>query len=265
MARHFALTVHLYDQRYHGADEWPPAPARVFQALVAGASQGRCVPSDAAAALMRLERLPAPVIAAPAARRGQALSMFVPNNDLDAVGGDPTDPEQVGKIRTKKLVHPHLLEGDPTFLYAWPLPEDEDKALRSLADGLYQLGRGVDPAWAVGETLDDEQLADRLRAHRGSVHRPTSGEAASELATPTASTFASLVRRFDAALERLRPSGDGKTNFVQPPKAHFAMVRYDGVPAFHLFELRSEKASERSSPWCRAQDTSKRSTSLAVL
>lgn len=249
MARHFALTVHLYDTRYHGADEWPPAPARAFQALVAGAAQGRHVPNDAASALTLLERLPAPVIAAPAARRGQRVSMFVPNNDLDSVGGDPTDPEQVGKIRTKKLVQPHLLEGDASFLYAWPLPDENGDALRTLADGLYQFGRGVDPAWAVGETLDDEQLAARLRAHRGTVHRPTSGEGASELATPTTSSFASIVRRFDAGLARLRPSGDGKTNFVQPPKAHFAMVRYDGVPAFHLFELRSEKEPEKASPW----------------
>ena len=91
MERHFALTVHLHDRRYHGADEWPPAPARVFQALVAGAAQGRHVPDAAARALKLLECFAPPVIAAPAARRGQRVSVFVPNNDLDGVDGD-TEP-----------------------------------------------------------------------------------------------------------------------------------------------------------------------------
>lgn len=247
MARHFALTIHLHDRRYHGADEWPPAPARVFQALVAGAAQGRHVPDEAARALTLLEGLAPPVIAAPAARRGQRVSLFVPNNDLDAVGGDP---DRVGEVRAKKTVQPHLLESEAPFLYAWQLGEAGGDELTSLADGLYQLGRGIDPAWAVGELLDDEQLASRLRKHRGTIHRPTSGDGASELAVPTTSSFASIARRFEAVLVRLRPSADGRlTNFVQPPKAHFAMVRYDGTPMFHLFELRSESEPARSSPW----------------
>lgn len=247
MGRHFALTVHLYDQRYHGAGEWPPAPARVYQALVAGAAQGRHVPDDARRALVALEQLPPPVIAAPVTRRGQRLAMFVPNNDLDAFGGDP---DHVDKVRTKKAVHPHLLESDAPFLYAWPLPEGVDDDLTSLADGLFQLGRGVDPAWAIGETLDDEQLAARLRAHRGSIHRPTPGDGSVELACPTTRTLVSLLRRFEATLVRIRPSADGgPMQFVQPPKAQFSMVRYDGTPTFHLFELRSERQPAKLSPW----------------
>lgn len=247
MSRHFALTVHLHDRRYHGADQWPPAPARVFQALVAGAAQGRHVQEDAVRALTLLERLEPPLIAAPAARRGQRVSLFVPNNDLDAVDGDP---DRIGEVRTKKTVQPHLLESEAPFLYAWPLPEGAGAELTSLADGLYQFGRGVDAAWALGEVLDDEQLAARLREHRGTIHRPTSGDGSNELAVPTTSSFLSLVRRFAAALVRLRPSADGQsTDFVQAPKAHFAMVRYDGTPTFHLFELRRESEPVRSSPW----------------
>lgn len=267
MTRHFALTVHLHHRRYHGAVDWPPAPARLFQALVAGAAQGRHVPDDAARALTLLERLAPPVIAAPAARRGQRVSLFVPNNDLDAVGGDP---DRVGEVRTKKTVQPRLLEGEASFLYAWPLPEGDGDGLTALADGLYQLGRGVDPAWAVGELLDDEQLAARLRVHRGTIHRPTSGDGSNELAVPTTSSLVSIVRRFDAGLTRLRLSADrGSTNFVQPPKAHFAMVRYDGTPTFHLFELRSESEPARSSPWATWRTTSLiehvRDTALAAL
>jgi CRISPR-associated protein Csb2 len=267
MSRHFALTVHLHDVRYHGADDWPPAPARVFQALVAGAAQGRHIPDNAARALTLLERLAPPVIAAPVARRGQRLSLFVPNNDLDAVGGDP---DRVGEVRTKKTVQPYLLEGEAPFLYAWPLPEQGGDELTLLADGLYQLGRGVDPAWAVGELLDDEQLAARLRAHRGTVHRPTPGDGSNELAVPTTSSLVSIIRRFEAALIRLRPSSDERaTNFVQPPKAHFAMVPYDGTSTFHLFQLRSESEPARSSPWAAWRVTSLvehvRNTAVAAL
>lgn len=253
MPSHFALTVRLHDRRYHGAGEWPPAPARVFQALVAGAAQGRHVPDDAARALRVLEGLAAPVIAAPAARRGQRVAMFVPNNDLDAVDGDP---DRIGEVRTKKTVQPQLLEGEATFVYAWPLPEGGGQGLVALADGLYQLGQGVDPAWAVGEVIDDEQLATRLRAYRGNVHRPTSGDGSKELAVPTTNSFVSIVRRFEAALIRLRPTGDGRTSFVQPPKAHFSMVRYDGTPPFHLFELRSESAPAKLSPFATRRATS---------
>ena len=274
MPRHFALTVHLHDQRYHGAGEWPPAPARVFQALVAGAARGRHVPDVAARALIILESLAPPVIAAPPARRGQRVSMFVPNNDLDAVAGDP---DRVGEVRTKKAMQPRLLEGNASFLYAWPLPErggdDAPISLASLADGLYQLGRGVDPAWATGETLDDEQLAARLCAHRGTVHRPTSGDGSIELAVPTGNSFASIVRRFEAALVRLQPAADGKTNFIQPPKPHFKMVRYDGKPALHLFELRSEREPAKLVPWAtwrvvslveRVRDTAAAALKLAL-
>lgn len=246
MARHFALTVHLHDRRYHGANEWPPAPARVFQALIAGAARGRHLPEDAAHALRLLEELPPPIIAAPPARRAQRLSVFVPNNDLDAVEGDL---DRIGEVRTKKTVQPWLLESDAPFVYAWPLSDDRGEELPALANGLYQLGRGVDPAWAMGETLDDEHLAARLRSYRGTVHRPTAGEGSNELAVPTTNSLTSVLRRFEAGLVRLRRAHDGITNFVQPSKAHFAMVRYDGTPTLHLFELRRESEPDRSSPW----------------
>lgn len=246
MARHFALTVHLHDQRYHGAIDWPPAPARVFQALVAGAARGRHLPEEAARALRLLEELPPPLIAAPAARLGQRLSLYVPNNDLDAVEGKP---DRVDEVRAKKMVQPRLLESDAPFLYAWPIPDDRGDELPALANGLYQLGRGIDPAWAVGAMLDDEQLGARIRLHRGTVHRPTAGQGSNELAVPTTNSLTSILRRYDATLVRLRPGKDGITNFVQPPKAHFAMVRYDGTPTLHLFELRRESEPERSSPW----------------
>lgn len=86
MARHLLLAVHLhadgmgtarYHGMYQGAPEWPPAPARLFQALVAGAALGRRLPEELASALQWLEGLPPPLIAAPLRRLGQAVASYV--------------------------------------------------------------------------------------------------------------------------------------------------------------------------------------------
>jgi CRISPR-associated protein Csb2 len=253
MARYFALHIHLYESRYHGSDEWPPSPSRVFQALVAGSAQGGRVPEGASQAIEFLEKLAPPLIAAPVARLGQRVSQFVPNNDLDAVGGDP---DRIGDVRVKKQVQPRLLEGDASILYAWSLPETGGEELVSLADGLYQFGRGVDPAWALGELLDDEQIASRLRAHRGTIHRPSGGDGSIQLAVPTRNSFQSVVQRFEATLVRLKTGTDGKASFRQPPKAHFVMASYDGTPQHHLFELCHESNPSKSAPWPMSSATS---------
>jgi len=101
-ARALLLTVRLLDARYHGVGDWPPAPFRLFQALVAGAYGGRwrAEPEDMQqqkyAAFAWLERLDPPHIAHPTKLDGRGTIYFVPNNDLDAVGGDP---QRVAEIR----------------------------------------------------------------------------------------------------------------------------------------------------------------------
>ena len=56
MFRHLLIAVHLhadgmgtarYHGMYQGSPEWPPAPARLFQALVAGVAVGRNLPDAA--------------------------------------------------------------------------------------------------------------------------------------------------------------------------------------------------------------------------
>src|SRR5579871_519402 len=83
------VSVRFHDGRYHGMGDWPPSPARLFQALVAGAARGQTLPDEVVTALTWLERLAAPFITAPSAVAGRSFRNFVPNNDLDAVGGDP--------------------------------------------------------------------------------------------------------------------------------------------------------------------------------
>src|SRR5581483_6685460 len=62
-----AIYVRLHDGRYHGRGDWPPSPARLFQALVAGAGLSGPLQEKEREALRWLEALPAPIIADPRA------------------------------------------------------------------------------------------------------------------------------------------------------------------------------------------------------
>ncbi|MDW7968694.1 MAG: type I-U CRISPR-associated protein Csb2, partial [Thermoanaerobaculum sp.] len=70
MDEYLVLTVRFFDARVHarsssGEPEWPPAPFRLFQALLAGAGQAGGPTSEEREALGWLERQPPPSIRAP--------------------------------------------------------------------------------------------------------------------------------------------------------------------------------------------------------
>ena len=117
MTRALLLSVRFHDGRYHGAGDWPPAPARLFQALIAGAARGSALAEGDEGALKWLETLDPPVIAVPAAHVGQSFKSYVPNNDLDKFGGDP---RKIGKIRTAtKTIRPHVFNAETPLLFVW--------------------------------------------------------------------------------------------------------------------------------------------------
>ena len=249
MGEHLVLTVRLHD-RFHGmvegGSEWPPAPGRLYQALVAGAARGRSLPEEKRHALEWLESLPPPVIGAPRARLGDRVVLFVPNNDADSLA-DPTD---VSAIRTKKVVHPRIPDEGP-LLYAWPIEADpfgHASRIAEAANDLYQLGRGVDMAWASGEVLSDEALSERLARFQGEVHTPGAGHKG-VLACPARGTLKSLVARH--AAPRLTVEGTGKkatTYFTNAPKPFFVDVAYQPQVQRLLFDLRRIDAPERTAP-----------------
>src|SRR5690606_21596848 len=125
---------------------------------------------------------------------GRSVTYFVPNNDLDAKGGDP---ERVPEIRAGKVVRPRFLQADVPFVYLWTFHDGAEHADRftELAGGLYQFGRGVDMAWATAEVLDDAAVVSLLEGTRGVVHRPSAGASMGGLACPRRGTFDSLERR----------------------------------------------------------------------
>lgn len=238
--RYLLLKVNLEGGRFHGEPEWPPAPARVFQALVAASARRSELDERDVEALEWLESLPPPLMAAPTAVRGCAVKLWVPNNDLDAKGGIPAE---IQAIRTGKRVQPRIFDGFVPLLYAWPIGDEKSEHLATriceIALGLYQLGRGVDMAWANGQIVREEDLAAALDACRYEIHRPTKGGAADGVVydCPRRGTLSSLRARYAASLARFER--DRRTVvFSQPPKPNVDGVRYDSSLPRALFELR---------------------------
>jgi CRISPR-associated protein Csb2 len=244
---HLLISVRFHDGRYHGRNlgrgDWPPAPARLFQALVAGAAEGETLAPNDERALAWLERMAPPVVAAPPERAGQGFRTFVPNNDLDAVGGDP---RRVGEIRAPKLIRPILFDAAMPLLYAWtfadtPEVDEHVQRIRAIAGRLYQLGRGVDMAWGSAEVRPEGDLQACLDGHGGAVYRPGEAGDGTMLAVPVEGSLDSLVRRHKATRTRFQ----GRL-FAQPPKPRFRQVAYNSPPRHLLLDL-VDSTGERSS------------------
>lgn len=247
------ISVRLHDNRYHGAGDWPPAPARLFQALTAGAAQGEQLAKDFHEALGWLERLAAPEIVAPRVRDGRSFINFVPNNALDAVNGDV---HRIGEIRTTKTIKPHLFDAEVPFLYAWSFDtRTEDmrvaRVICTMAEGLYQFGRGVDMAWAWGEVLDEGEAEARLATHGGTRYHPMTRGTGASLDCPMQGSLVSLEKRFRAQGQRFNVRvEDGKVlvTFTQAPKPRFRSTAYNSPPALRLFDLRNTTGNSPFGP-----------------
>lgn len=247
------ISVRFHDGRYHGAGNWPPAPSRLFQALVAAAAQPGL--DSARDALNWLERLDAPVIAAPAKHDGQPVSLFVPNNDLDApkFGGDIRN---IAKVRTAtKRIRPRLFDASIPLIYVWRFDGEDTpaKCVCRIADGLYQLGRGVDMAWADAEVLDEAAAEAKLVKHPGVIYRPsesTDSSGGTVLDCPEQGSLESLIERHKAGGQRFRRVNEGRsvrTEFANAPKPRLRSVAYNSPPTRLLFELR--RTTDTGSPF----------------
>ena len=241
MSRFLHVSVRFYEGRYHGAGAWPPSPARLFQALVAGAARGATLNPSAVAALTWLEELPPPRIAAPHATPGRTFIPFVPNNDLDAVSGDLSRRHEV---RTGKPTRSFLFDADQPLVYCWEIPDDapaDTRAVREVADQLYQLGRGIDPAWAAVAILESEEAESILFEHPGILSVPAG---AGDRPCPGPGTLTSLIERHAASLNRFSRVSENRPElqgFVQPPKSRFRLVNYDARPRVLDYDLRGDQ------------------------
>ena len=236
MTRTLILSVRFYDGRYHGTGDWPPSPARLFQALVAAAALPG-LDDVKREALRWLEKLDAPTIAAPAEHKGRNVNLFVPNNDLDAKGGDI---RRIAEIRTAtKRIRPRLFDAAVPLLYIWRFDDNESQAkcIRGIANGLYQLGRGVDMAWAVGELIDEARTEKLLSDYPGAIYRPSQTGKGLALDCPDDGSLTSLENRYKANAQRFTHV-NGKIQFANAAKPRFRAVAYNSPATRLLFDLR---------------------------
>ena len=185
-----------------------------------------------------------------AVRAGSGFRNYVPNNDLDAVGGDP---RRVSEIRAPKFIKPLLFDARMPLLYVWQFDEGEEQAERfcEIAECLYQLGRGVDMAWAWGERIDAVKLEAQLREHGGVLYRPAKRGEGMSLACPQTGSLQSLEVRFEKTGRRFTAISGNKSQqlFSQAPKPRFATVAYDSPPHWFLFDLRQSTGDSPFAPW----------------
>lgn len=153
--KYLSISATFLNGTYHG-EEWPPAPARLFQALVAGVMTGvyRQLRPAVESALRWLERLPAPEIYAVPECAASTFRLAAPNNDMDAIArewaaGRKANPAD---IRTMKTVTPRHVDpsASPHVRYVWPMDAAPDyfPALQQLVRCLHTLGWGIDMAFA---------------------------------------------------------------------------------------------------------------------
>lgn len=244
MKNALVISVRLHEGWYHGAGSIP-SPARVFQALIAGRGLSGPIPRDSLLALEWLERQPPPILATPVMRGGQSVATFVPNNDLDAKQGDH---RRVGEIRTKKSIRPLLFDAEVPFVFCWKLDvKDSEHAMHvqricELTDGLFQLGRAVDSAWAWADFVSTDELDERLRSHRGPVLSPSSGRGNMEC--PTQGSVASLVQRHADMSNRYAMTADGSgQTFRRQAKPKWRLVSYDNTVTRVSFDLMDRKTA----------------------
>jgi CRISPR-associated protein Csb2 len=256
MRRILLISVRFHDGRYHGTGDWPPSPARLFQAIVAGIGQDGSLGDDASKPLEWLEELDPPIIAAPSMTFGMTIPMhFVPNNDLDAFGGSAIN---LAKTRTDfKVWKPKLFSQEATFHYAWQFDEIDGSRTHAgriceYAERLYQLGRGIDQAWAIGEIIEIQKLEELLIAYRGIVYHPTGGRHGTTLASPQKGSLRSLKDRYESMSQRFAVQTQGrlaKLQFAQSPKPRFTATAYDSPPNRQVFEIRSQTTQSDLIAW----------------
>lgn len=235
MPDYLRISVRFLDGEFHGrgdggANEWPPSPLRLFQALVAASAarwnERRSI-RHAAPALRWLETLPPPAIISPKSAEGAAYRLYVPDNVGDLVGQKWSRGNEgsIADYRTEKTVCPTHIEGDGAVHFLWLLPETGDRShiatLLTAARSITHLGWGVDLVVADASVVDSVAISEL----GGETWQPTTDLGGTSLRTPQSGTFDDLKRRHRAFLQRVTGINGGTFSPV-PPLGTFNSVDY---------------------------------------
>ena len=167
-----SIEVSLTKGQFDSDGQWPPAPARLFQALLAGCGTGAQVDDRALLVLSYLQKQPAPYVGAPESIEGR-----IPNK--------------------------RSFDSRIPLLYIWRIDEDPTESLETalayVVSRLTRLGQSIDTAVAEFSVLSDEDVLERLREYSGQLYYPTQGVSELALDVPIPGSLESLRRRFRAS------------------------------------------------------------------
>ena len=232
---HLDIHVTFTAGHFHGF-EWPPAPARLFQALVAGTHRGAhgLLHADVRdRALEWLESLSAPaIVAITTAPARELITNYVPNND-DGESGDFRE-----HVKAAKSLRLHPLPSDCRVTYRWELAPGEESerhadVVSAMASLVTYLGRTVDLVYARGEV---HAAAPSVTADGRKLWLPRETPGGAWM-TPMPGFLALCHRRFPRSVSDEPPDftnsrqvdySDSQTPLDNVPLAVFELLRLDG-------------------------------------
>jgi CRISPR-associated protein Csb2 len=197
---------------YHG-EEWPPAPMRLLQALVAGSAWAGLLDTSVAA-FSWFEKLNPPTIHAPRLKAGNDFTTYVPRNSDDITLREHYKDIAAYEVRARRRVR---YDAQPTLrrwisspiAYEWPIADEAcARKLGHLSHELVCLGRGEDLAFARF------QIVDQPLQHDANTWMPSSSSSfmRNPLRVPMAGSFSSMTTREQARRRRVESK-----SFVDPP------------------------------------------------
>lgn len=262
------LSVELLSGTFHG-EAWPPAPSKLYQALLAGARhrfrRGDGWREDFEAALKWLEGQPAPTIVAPVPVAGSPYRIFGPDNDMDLVvrewvnlsqGRPPKKSTDRATLRSEIRRQPWYVRGTVHYLYGdQGAPID---VLEEMLHSVVALGHGIDLASGRLIRCSEEQ-ASLLRGERW-VPSPGARLADVGLYVPTKGWYDRLEENYE---KWRRPPIQGSVdvrkgsippsvrpvpyrNALAPPPRSFLAYKLESVDDGSPFSVAWESAMEVS-------------------
>ena len=267
MTRYLTIHVRAHEGRYHGDGDELPSPFRLFQALVAGAGISGPLDDGTKQALTWLEELPdAPIIASPRMVRGQAVTMFMPNNDLRQVRRRCSEHRQDARCPEGVEATPFRCGGAldlcVAFRRGWGAHADDDlralrKALPARAWGRYGLGLGRGPR------------RSRAGCEARRVQRNRSATECGDgllLACPKKGSFESLEHRYRAPRfptegGRTRASSNSRSQAIDRSRTRallFATSSSFDLQLTRSVVWRGHSKVRRRSSWRRAKQLARR-------
>jgi CRISPR-associated protein Csb2 len=242
MEQYLCIAVTFLADHYHGR-EWPPGPARLFQALLAGANTGiyRQYWPQVEPVLRILERLPAPEMVARNSGVSSSYSIAVPNNDSDKVGREWSAGREfdAGKLRTMKAISPRRFQADGKanahVYYLWPVSNSQISAdaVRQLTSFLHTFGWGIDMAYADSFLFTSEDKQSLTAKPAYSHHKPANKGALQNVPAPgylddLTATYRQAIKRqsTQGVNPSIRALSYGQQRYVTSGQANVPNARF---------------------------------------